>query len=173
MEISYVKTNLLYLKGVYLKDFLSTDDIKYVVVDNPVSVVDPYNTIPKKFINVQSWPTTTNLKCWNCDLLFQCYPKFIPINPERAPEGYDVFGVLGNFHEWNCAVKYVKEKMPLEQQWDAIKLINLIAGKFTGKMHTRIQPSPEKTEMKQYCGEEGITSKQYFEKIDNLNFYYD
>lgn len=182
MDIAFRKTNLLILKGVFPKDF-SAFDMSYVkepkrsdseaARSTSEGSNTVYSRIPKKFIDVASWPKISNLKCWDCDRLPQSYPKFIPLNPERDKDGNDVCDVRGNFCEWNCVVHYVMREYSREQQWDILELVCIIAAKFTGRRREKIMPSPDKTERKEYCGEEGITGKQFQDKIDQLNAEYE
>ncbi len=169
MDLNFKKTNLLILRGVFPRDFTASDNtVNQSKADYPV-----YTKIPKKFVNVEGWPKISNLKCWNCDQIFQTYPKFVPMNPERDKDGNDVCDSIGNFCEWNCVVRYINEKYSYNEQWDLLKLVCVFAAKFTGRRREKIMPSPDKTEMKQYCGEEGITPKQYREKMEQINADYD
>lgn len=175
-DLTLKKTNLLILKGVFPGDFFNFDTI-YLAQKTPGEPKNEhatiYTKIPKVFVNVDNWPKVSNLKCWNCDQILQSYPRFLPVNPERDKEGNEICDTVGNFCEWNCVVRYAMEKYSGERLWDILKLTNIIAAKFTGRRREKILPSPEKTIMKQYCGDEGITPKQYKEKIDQLNLEYD
>lgn len=172
------RTNLLILRGVYPKDFAPIDSIYEKSSSTDVTQVklEPivvYTEIPKRFISVESWPNFSNLKCWECDQLPASYPKFIPVNPERDKDGNDVCETHGHFCEWNCAVRFVAKEFPKEQQWDTLQSICLFESKFSGKRREKIIAAPSKTCMKQYCGNSGITPKQYREKMAMLNSQYD
>lgn len=168
MDTVFKKINILILKGVYPKDFGPIDAVYEKLEYN--SMV--YTNIPKKFTTPESWPRVSNLKCWECDQLFHTYPKFIPTCPEKDGDN-DTAIPLGNFCEWNCAVLYVYKNYPTNQQPDILKMICLIAGKFARRRILKIMPSPNKTIMKQYCGDEGLTPQQYKESIAMLNAEYE
>lgn len=176
MDITPAKrTNILILRGVYPNDFAEIDSI-YTESAIEKKVTEPavvYTEIPKHFANVDLWPQFSNLKCWECDQLPTTYPKFIPVNPEKDKNGNDICDVYGHFDEWNCAVRYIMKEFPKEQQWDTLKYICLFESKFSGKRREKIMPAPSKTLMKAYCGRNGVTPKQFKDKINQLNADYD
>jgi hypothetical protein len=164
------KINLLICRGVYLADIMTTNNIydhKSSFGKNDADIV--YVSIPKQFKHCQKWPTCSNLKCWSCDQLPISYPKFIPINPEKDNEGNDICDTYGHFCEWNCAVRYVIKEFPKEQCWDALEAICLFESKFSGKRREKIMAAPSKTLMKPYCGNGGISLKQWREELEKLN----
>jgi hypothetical protein len=172
LKISY----LLVFKGIHPSEFNSIDSsltkLSIQSTEQP-TVSQIYSEIPKKFIDVESWPKFTNLKCWCCSRFFTTYPKFIPTNPEKTQSGKEICDPLGNFCEWNCPIRHIEKEFPKEQQKDAIELVLIFQEKFTGKRREKIMGSPDKTKMQQYCGIKGITEKQYQEEIDKLNVDYD
>jgi hypothetical protein len=173
MDPPTIISKKLILKGVYPEDFAQNDSIYEKTAVVPIEKKTIYTEIPKKFTSVETWPQFSNLKCWCCDLPINGYPRFIPQNMERDVNNNDICDVLGNFHEWNCAVKYVLSEFPKEQQWDALQSICLFESKFSLRKREKIMPSPSKVIMKEYCGSSGITQKQYREKIIALNAEYD
>lgn len=169
MDISVAKrTNLLILRGIFPKDF-ARNCVKPSVVTLDVIA---YTEIPRKFTDVITWPKFSNLKCWSCDQLPLSCPKFIPVNPDRVGD-QDVCDIYGHFCDWNCAVRYIVTEFPKEQQWDALQAICLFESIFSGRKKEKILPSPAKTCMKQYCGNKGITPKQYRDKIESINSDYE
>lgn len=176
MDLPLKCTNLLILRGVFPKDFAPVDTIYNVVAETEKKVIEPsvvYTEIPRKFVSADTWIKFSNLKCWECDQMPTSYPKFIPTCPEKDKDGHDMCEPYGHFDEWNCAVRYVKKEFPTEQQPDALNLICLFESKFSDKRREKIMPSPSKTLMKAYCGQKGITPKQYKDKIAQLNSDYD
>ncbi len=170
MDRPVKKTNLLIIRGVSPIDFAVVSKS----VDEKIKIEPAvmYTEMPKKFTSVDKWLPFSNLKCWYCDQLSVSYPKFIPMNLERCG-AEDTCDVHGHFDEWNCAVRYVIKEFPAEQQWDALQAISLIESKFSGKHKEKIMPAPAKTLMKAYCGDRGITQKQWREKILALNNDYE
>ncbi len=172
--------NIVIFKGVFYNDLLQTDKKRLTtrefIESLKIESIQTYSSIPKKFTSVEDWPKMTNLHCWNCDRTFSSYPKFIPKNPETIY----INGKLethwdpeGNFCEWNCVIDWIRSRLPQNRQWDAEQDTCTVAGKFSHKKIVRIMPSPQKTMMKHYCGENGISEKQYQELINRLNTDYD
>lgn len=151
------KANILVLVGVFAADFESITVVP--------TVTEPmYSTIPKKFINVTLWPQSTNLKCWSCDLIPPGQPLFIPQNPELV-NGEETCDVLGNFCNGSCAATYISH-MPEAFQWDLLELLSRFESKFTGVRRRVIPKGPPKTEMSAYCGNGGLTVKQWRDKVE-------
>jgi hypothetical protein len=161
--------NLLVLRGVYAKDFTTNTSYKSTPEHIEDSVI--YTEIPKRFTCVEEWPTYSNLRCWNCDLLPPSYPRFVPLNPEKDKDDRDVCDPHGNFCEWNCAVRYTMREFS-DQQWDILRAICLFESKFSGKHKKKIMPAPAKTKMAAYCGKNGITPKQWRDEMARLNNEY-
>lgn len=172
MEISLVKcANLLVLRNIYPEDFTHENDERDIKIKQ-VEPLDAYDEIPGRFTSVEKWPSFSNLKCWECDQLPVSYPRFVPINPEKDENGNDICDVLGNFCEWNCAVRYTTKEIPKEQQWDTLRMICVFESKFSGIYKEKIMPSPPKTLMRAYCGRHGLTPREYKEKIELINDNY-
>ena len=165
-------SNLLILRGVSVNDCAEIVP-SYDCGRESTQRMNPaaYTEIPARFTSVDTWPTFSNLKCWNCDRLPIDYPRFIAVNPRIGPAG-DECDVHGNFDEWSCAARYILREFPQEQQWDALQSLCLFESKFTGKQRARILPAPPKTEMQAYCGNSGLTMRQYGEKIHAMNSDY-
>lgn len=157
--------NLMIIRGITLND-LAEREIKVNTpeVQMKVSVL---SEIPSRFTGINQWPTFTNLKCWNCDLLPDDYPKFIPLNPTKKSGNYQC-DVRGNFCEWSCVIAFILREYPIEQQWDLINIVYIIAAEFTGQMK-KIKPSYSKLEMKSYCGKKGMDLYDWKQKIKSLN----
>lgn len=162
------RQNIVTFKGLFLKHL----DEKPIQKTINYQISSVYDVIPPRFTTVEIWPKSTNLRCWNCDLQFTGYPKFVPMNPEYGANRSEIYEVRGNFCEWNCAVRYVMEKIPPYQQSDLNRLICVVSQKFTGRATQKIMPAPDKTRMHAYCGDHGISPAQYREEIAQLNSDY-
>ncbi len=154
--------------GITPKDFYSQDQEECASLPLTDLTMPIRCDIPSKFCGVDSWPKQTDLQCWFCDLTTDSYPKFIPSNP-RVELGEECCDVTGNFHEWSCVVAFIRERFKEEYVSDALKLVYMFEEKFSGKRKTHIQSSPPRTKLKSFCGESGMTDKEYAEAIEILN----
>jgi hypothetical protein len=59
--------------------------------------------------------------------------------------------------------------MPENQRWDLHKQLLEVESEFSGSLKDYIAPSPAKTNMRPYCGDNGWTAAQYNAKIAQLN----
>lgn len=168
MEYICKQNNLVVIHGIVMADLDLIQTHAPQVHDNSMM----YDCIPDKFISVELWPKSTNLKCWQCDAIPDSYPKFIPINPEKTINGEDTCGVKGNFCEWNCAIDYVMCRVYGDERNDTLKLISLFEYKFSGRYRIKIPPSPPKTLMKNYCGANGITRAEWIARLKKIDKEY-
>jgi len=164
--MNHIKTEILFIPGIYLKDLNKTELIKEIKTEIK------YNDIPKYFYSVNKWPKKSNLHCWYCDNIPTSYPSFIPINPKKEiidlVEENDTCEVYGHFDSWRCAVKWVNIEMPKEQRWDLLKSIHLFAKKFDPSINIIIE-AVSKVEQKKYIGDDGISENEYFNKNKIIN----
>jgi hypothetical protein len=134
-----------------------------------------YDSIPKTFNTIDKWPKRTNLRCWNCCRQFNSIPVFIPTDISRNESGEEEIGVHGNFCLFNCAQQYIDEKYNKynNDHDNKTRMLLIVYSKFNaGRKTVKIIASPDKTEMKMFMGEIGITESQYEEKIfENNNDY--
>lgn len=162
MNGSFKTHMILIIKGLTLKD-LNTIDEHITTNENKFS----YNSIPSEFISVEEWPKYTNLLCWHCDRSVSSYPKFIPKNPYTV-NGSDRCSTLGNFDTWECAAAYTKQMFSKDASSDILKNIIIFANRF--EPIKAIIPAIEKTRMKSYCGNDGLTIEQYGELIQKNTY---
>lgn len=166
MNTTIKRTNLLILQGIYPEDFDKNNNKEK---DSNKSV---YTNIPKCFIDVESWPKESNLRCWECDQLNDSYPKFIPCNIETIycnGKTKQICETYGHFDTWNCAISYILKEFPQNKKWDTLQLLYIFESKFSNNRKKKIPKAPPKTIMKQYCGDKGITIQEYKERIKQLN----
>jgi hypothetical protein len=157
----------LVLRGIFPQDF--TKPVAPVASD--ASAQDRalvYTEIPKRFTGVESWPRYSNLKCWYCGLVPASYPCFVPKNIE-SDGTEDACDPEGVFNTWNCVVAYIMKNYPPTQWWELNEAVLIFESKFSGCRRKKIMPAPPPTLRKEYCGANGITEKQYIEKIENIN----
>lgn len=178
---SYDQPNILFLRGCFLGDCNSIEDIfDEQLVNQSMSECEiyqiseaVYDEIPKIFTTKEEWVKKTNLKCWSCDCNFHNVPVFVPTSLERS----DIVGktcgsidVLGNFCSWNCAALYINLHYSGIEKWEKHELLKLLYKQFTGSSIEYIVPSPPKTQMRQYGGKK--TQQEYRETLIILNDTY-
>lgn len=123
-----------------------------------------YQRLPRHFTGVDSWPKSSNLKCWHCDIVIgDIAPKFIPIDPTKC--GSEIkCDAYGAFNSWACAVAYVDLHFSGSKRSDSRNLIATFARAIDG-INGVIHPAPARTIMSAYCGETGITPEEYAAKV--------
>ncbi len=168
MDPPVKKTNLLIIRGLFPQDFAVVKPVNIRAADPKLAEEAPvYTEIPKKFTGVEQWIKYSNLRCWSCDQIPLDYPRFLPLNIEyntKCPS-QDKCDVEGNFCEWGCVVEYVMRRFDKDKQPNLLDDIAYFESKFTGFRRIKVIRPPDKTEMKQYCGNNGLTPKQWREKL--------
>lgn len=145
--------NILILKGVKL------EHLNVKTVDIPKSKKE-YTEIPRQFTGVDSWPKSSNLKCWECDLIPDSYPKFIPQYPTYKEGQEPICDVYGHFDDWACAARHIEREFP-RNKWDMLSSLCIFEALFSKNKKDKIQPALAKTVMQDYCGASGLTPAQY------------
>lgn len=152
-------------KIIIIKNITIADLTNFQVKQKVEKLTYKYGEIPKRFNGVTNWPKTTNLLCWNCDRSVIGFPRFIP-DSANVIKGNDECDVIGNFDKWACAFAYANKYLPKHRYWDICANIRIFADKFPRSNDDPIGvPAPDKTKMKQYCGDSGLTSEEYDELI--------
>ena len=180
-EFTITRCNILFLKGVYLKD-LSDDNCqidvalstkKYNEYVDKHQVKKIYVSNPCIFTNLLEWTKTTNCLCWHCSCSFENIPVFIPEEIRINNKGETEMPVIGNFCSFPCAQRYINEKYKNDGSHDdKTRCLKILYKIFTGKKIMKIIPAPDKTEMMQYSGVNGLTLEQFREKISSLSSDY-
>lgn len=153
------RTFIIKLEGIYLSQY-SYKEQGFVqpLKDEPDLY---YNSIPTKFITLDDWPNTTNLKCWICDTTFNTMPKFIPVASEMI-DGAEVHEVHGNYCSWNCALEDVYLNFKNHINFYAIeRSLYQIASIFEGQRVFKLKPGPPKVLRREYCGSAGLTLAEF------------
>jgi len=143
----------LILKGVKL------EHLNVKSVDIPKSKKE-YTVIPRQFTGIDSWPKTSNLKCWECDLIPDSYPKFIPLYPCYKHDQEPTCDIYGHFDDWSCAARYIEKEFP-KNKWDMLNTLCIFEAIFSKVKKDKIPAAPHKTIMQDYCGDTGLTPSQY------------
>ncbi len=159
---------IMFMRGISMKELKNLDNIfdeKYSAVLNEDSIIT-YGTIPKKFTGPKTWPRSTNLLCWSCSRNFKTVPYFVASEMQTTSIGEIHMDRIGIFCTPNCTAKYINEKFKNDACWfDMMHRLKILYRELTGKSVEKIMPSPDKTIMIPYCGEDGITEEQYAKKL--------
>lgn len=170
----YRKPNILFLRGVTVDDIKSAAEAlerKWSLETGPQVMYQP---IPDKFHSLDTWPRSTNLKCWRCDCTFATMPWFIPCDMYRGRDGLLTMDTFGVFCTPNCAQAYIELVFKGDpSKFDKERYLRILVQKITGNTVHNIVPSPDKTLMEQYRGAGGITYSEYRDKINELASEYE
>lgn len=129
-----------------------------------------YSEPPREFVSLDTWPKSTNIPCWNCDIQFAGRPWPIVDYFFCDRDGNRRIRTKGCFHSANCAMAYINNEYTNDQERDdKIRGLLYIYKKFTGKNINIIKPAYSKTEMKKYKGPNGWTVDEYIRKNEELN----
>lgn len=171
MEIcEYKTTNLLFIKGVFIKDCMPVDDIFEMYIMEKLNAENPiviYDKLPSKFHNIQTWISHTNIKCWYCDLNFDNTPIFIPNIIEHIDINEYNISTMGCFCSFCCAMAYnnLHNQKLLHNLKTRDMLIYLYYIFYKININDII-PSPSKYIMNQYSG--NIDALDYKEMISKI-----
>ena len=155
--------NVLHLHGVTIDDFVSVEDVfeKRVLeelVDEPLTDIYPRDVIPRIFTSIETWPQTTNLRCWSCAFTFESRPCFIPTFIRKGKKSGIEIGVEGNFCSFNCAARYMIMVYPpqgafADKHWNVRNNLHIVCSMFAGHPVTHITPAPHMTAFREFGGE--------------------
>lgn len=176
---------VLFLQGVFKNDCEKLEDFFH---NRLLSTSEPkfYDKIPLVFCSLDTWPTKTNLLCWNCNRVPKSRPWFEPqsidplnkgtigniIPPDKLIRTNKVsdycINVKGIFCSCNCVVRYTYNNAKnLPDRLNKLSMLLVVHEIFTGRKVIEIEPAPLATEMIQYGGT--LTELEYQKKIDSLN----
>lgn len=166
-DIDEIKSpNILFLKGVYMRDCKDVNDIMgdrlaemvagNVTDESGYQTNQTYNKIPQSFTDINTWPTHTNLLCFECSCPFTWPAVFIPeaINPCGVHRGvYKPIKPIGNFCSFICANMHIDKIYSKQDRWEKRELLKLLHTIMSGgKVILDIDKGVKYTEMEQYGG---------------------
>ena len=164
-----INTNILFIKGVFIKDCTPIDEIfeKHMLdrlnIDKDTII---YTKLPILFKDINSWIKNTNLNCWHCDLTFDNVPIFLPTSIEQYIDSYHI-GVSGCFCSFSCLMSYITLYYAKISEYVKYRDMSLLLYKiFNGKSINEIVPTPSKFTMLKYGGYD--TTEMYKNKIYEL-----
>jgi hypothetical protein len=139
-------------------------------VDMSAPVELPPDRIPETFTSLDSWPTSTGLRCWSCNFTFDGRPKFVPTFLREGNKKIEA-GVEGNFCTFNCAARHIDDFHPpqidAETFWQMRDNLCHIYFIFTGTRVSHILPADRRTELKEYGGK--YTPEEFWERLRELD----
>lgn len=153
----YKIQKLLFLKGVFIKDCIPSDDIFERHIIDRLNITEPmieYKSIPTIFNGLSTWLKKTNVKCWNCCLNFDNQPVFIPkiIEHFGVHTDYNI-SVYGCFCSFCCSSSYTDIYHPKICDNIKLKEMNKFLYKiFNNKNTFEILNAPSKYIMTHYGG---------------------
>ena len=145
---------ILFLRGVSLKDVADIDELFESKLTDSLQTSYKkviYDKIPKVFKSLESWVTTTNIKCWHCELSFSNPPVFIPLEIYNTTIGKEM-SVYGNFCSFGCAKAFLNYRRDIteDKYWDANEMLKILFNIFNKKKINDIIPSPDKYDINKY-----------------------
>ncbi len=179
---------VLFLPGVYKTDCDRIEDFFHErLLHGSDADAKIFDKIPMIFTDLDSWPKSTNLLCWNCrrsvkgrpwfepqsiDPLHRGNPgEFIPANKldkSGAKTAAYCINVKGCFCSPNCVMRHILTfAKDLADRLNKISMLLFVYELFVGRKVADIQPSPLITEMVQYGGP--YSEQEYQKKIDDAN----
>lgn len=158
---------IIFLKGVFVKDLTTTvQDMFYDTLNESIVIAETikYDKFPRKFINLENWPKTLNILCYNCDLTYDTLP--IPVGENMKLYGtephFDVNEVCCCF---NCAMSLVSKST--HKKWEKEQNLITLYQIMKGKPPKVIEEAPSRYKMKKYGGE--WTEEFYKETLKDLD----
>ena len=119
-----------------------------------------YTPLPQSF-DLNTWPSSTNLKCRWCTCNIMATPLFIP--------GKRISDIISApFCSFNCArAELAYNSDYASVRWDACEQLCELHRLLTGRRVRHIVASPNKSELLEYGG--SLTRAQFIKKIKDLD----
>ena len=160
--MNFQESNILSLKGIFLKD---CQDLEDMFENELMETVEPtmhqialeepkiYDKIPTIFTTKSDWIKKTNILCWYCNLEFTTMPVFIPENMLKNKNG-QYMEVCGNFCSFGCAQGYIDTNILYSgrKKWQTQELLKILYRKINNKEIDILYPSPSKYGLEKYGG---------------------
>ena len=162
--MSFNVSQIILLQGIQLSEFSKNQPV--------AACTTTFDSMPTRFeaspAGIQSWMySRTNLRCWECALNIESWPKFIPTMPTQEiikGERVDVWKPLGCFCEWTCVARYINT-LPRSQGFDMRQSVCIVEACFSGQYRRLILPEGlSRTALRAHCGESGLTVAEFREK---------
>ena len=164
--IEFGRPTVLFIKGVFIKDCVPIDDMFDARIlerakDEPV-FVDAFTPLPTIFHGFETWPKSTNIRCYYCDRTFETVPIFIPKTIEYSIK-YTI-ATEGCFCTFNCAIRHIDlYYIKIHDNLNKKNMLKLLYRIRYGNQVSEIPPAPSKYEMMCYGGE--LSQQEYGKKM--------
>jgi hypothetical protein len=179
---------VLFLQGVFKTDCDRVEDFFHErLLNGSYHESKIYDKIPLTFTNLNDWPKSTNLLCWNCRRSVKGRPWFEPqsIDPmARGKSGEFIssenlnrsgkktaeycINAKGCFCSPNCVMRHIITfSRDLADRLNKIAMLLFVYEIFTGVKINDIHPSPLVTELEIYGGV--LTEQDYQKIIEDAN----
>lgn len=124
-----------------------------------------YDKIPSVFVNLQTWPKSTNLHCWWCRRKIQDIPWSEPTGIEPDGKSHHCFNVKGIYCSPNCVRANIDStNKRIEFRNNTIEMLKLFHKALTGLIPEEIVASPHFSELQEFGG--SMTSDDYQKAIE-------
>ena len=158
--------DVLFLQGVFLETLDDSGGATSVAVPQEIKSEITYDKLPMIFKGLDTWPVSTNLRCWNCYRSFDSRPVFIPGDLQR--NGH--MSVGGCYCTFACATRYINLHYDGGELWDVHHSLLQLYKIFTGVLVIDIAVAPDIYEMVQFGGH--ITQEDYYRELEGLQEAY-
>lgn len=157
--------NIVLFRGIKMSDLFAAPREEGIREYTPVKV---YSDIQESFTTVDEWRRQSTLECWNCTLLFDTYPRFVPTGICRG----DRVAVRGNFCSWNCAARWIEDHIPAKDKQAYNHFLSVAKSQFDKRACTKIVPARPRWDLKKFCGNQGLTELEYKRELLELESTY-
>ena len=168
-SLTYQQPNILFFRGIFPKSYDIETLFEKQILEKLQSTAQPqleppleeYQPLPNVFINMATWPTSTNLCCWNCNRVPPRRPLFIPLDYVNGT--FPRHGVACSFV---CSAALIDALTTNEHSnWSRHKYLKILYKIITGHSIAYITRSPPRTITKKYGG--ATSAIDYYASIDS------
>lgn len=165
-DLDIEESDVLFLTGVFINSNSTIDDMFFAELNQNNTKTDKivYSQFPKKFYNVDSWPSKLNICCWACHTKIEEKPYPIPINMQYSGK-QTIFGVEGVVCSFPCMARYINES-PSNTRWEKTRFMFNLFEVFFGKKVCQIPAAPSPLDQHKYGG--NLSENEYRHRIQTI-----
>lgn len=157
---------VLFIKGVFFRDrdpFVKVFEERIMSQAKDPEEVEKIEPLPTSFEDIKTWPKTTNILCFGCDMKFETMPLFVPSSIEPM-DGYLKMTREGCFCSFMCASSYIHLHYTRIRDWrDRMDMLKVLYRVIKKRSVEDIPQAPDKYTMTQYGGD--ITADEFREVV--------